>query len=104
MVMSPAEAIRVEIEPQNSEVLVPIDENTNVEDVVSRIKQECSRNPNVDLGVWARQRVGTDTPTWRLFRKGSQNQVLSPRQRFTELEPPLIEDEDFVFDVEPVVG
>lgn len=104
MVMSPVEAIRVEIEPQNSEVRVPIDANTDVADVVNRIKEECRRNPNVDLGIWARQRVGTDTPTWRLFRKGSQNQVLPPRQRFTELEPPLTDEEEFVFDVEPVVG
>ena len=105
MVTTPSEqAIHVEIEPQNAEVRIPIDENTSVEDVVTRIKEECRRNPNVDLGVWARQRAGTGTPTWRLFRKGNQNQVLAPRQRFNELDPPLTEREEFVFDVEPVVG
>mgnify|MGYP006293136703 CR=1 FL=1 len=104
MVQPAEEAIRVEVEPQNSEVRIPITQEMAVEDVIEAIKQACRDNPDVDLGIWARQRVGSGTPTWRLFRKGQNNQVLAPRQRIVELDPPLTHDEEFVFDVEPVVG
>ena len=104
MVQPAEETIRVEVEPQNSEVRIPITANTSVKDVLDRIQQACRENPDIDLGIWARQRVGSDTPTWRLFRKGQNNQVLAPAQRIIELEPPVGADEEFVFDVEPVVG
>ena len=98
------ENIRVEIEPQNSEIRIPITDRTRVADVITRVQELCHENPNVDLGIWARQRVGTDRPTWRLFRKGENNQVLAPNQRLNELQPPVTIEEEFLFDVEPVVG
>ena len=98
------ESIRVEIEPQNSEIRIPITDRTRVTDVIRKVHDLCRENPNVDLGIWARQRVGTDRPTWRLFRKGENNQVLAPNQRLHELQPPITTEEEFLFDVEPIVG
>ena len=104
MVTEAGQFVRVEIEPRNSEVRVPVDEGTRVSDVIRQIQDLCHRDPNIDLGAWAEQRVGTSLPTWRLFRKGENNQVLAPSQRLSELTPAVSTEEEFLFDVEPVVG
>lgn len=97
--------VTVYLEPTKRKVKIQLNESAQVGEVVQGMVTHLQQAEGFDLNVYLRDKVGDGfAPEWQLFRERENMQLLPPGAVFSELDPPIENDELFTVKVNAKVA